>query len=75
MAWEEKFVEFMKSWEVNEKPPYMDIAFNSERSIEDELYRNFYGDVATISVSYIIMFIYIIVSLGQSSECSRYARI
>ena len=34
MAWEKAFVEFMKNWEATEKPDYMDIAFNSERSIE-----------------------------------------
>ena len=32
-----RFVEFMHDWEANEKPEYMEIAFNSERSIEDEL--------------------------------------
>ena len=69
MAWEEEFVNFMKNWVENEKPPYMDVAFNSERSIEDELYRDFYGDVLTISISYVIMFVYIVLSLGQSSKC------
>lgn len=70
MAWELKFVEFMKEWEANEKPIYMDIAFNSERSIEDELDRETYGDIATIAISYIIMFAYITFSLGQSSKCT-----
>jgi Niemann-Pick C1 protein len=41
-------VEFMQYWEANEKPEYMDIAFSSERSIEDELERETYGDIVTI---------------------------
>jgi len=71
MAWEEKFVEFMKDWIENEMPnQYMDVAFTSERSVEDELDRETYGDVATIAISYIIMFIYITLSLGQYSKFS-----
>eukprot|EP00092_Neocalanus_flemingeri_P034693 GFUD01037748.1.p1 GENE.GFUD01037748.1~~GFUD01037748.1.p1 ORF type:complete len:796 (-),score=140.04 GFUD01037748.1:17-2356(-) len=71
MAWEEKFVEFMKNWIENEMPKeYMDVAFTSERSVEDELDRETYGDVATIAVSYIIMFIYITLSLGQYGKFS-----
>ena len=70
MAWEEKFVEFMKDWVVKEMPPYMDVAFTSERSVEDELDRETYGDIATIAVSYIIMFVYITLALGQYSSIS-----
>ena len=70
MAWEEKFIEFMKNWVVTEMPPYMDVAFTSERSVEDELDRETYGDIATIAVSYIIMFVYITLALGQYSSLS-----
>lgn len=49
----------------------MDIAFTSERSIEDELNRESQSDVLTILVSYIIMFAYIAISLGQIKNCSR----
>lgn len=51
---------------------YMDIAFYCERSIEDELKRESVSDVATILISYLIMFIYVAVALGNlSAECSR----
>ena len=70
MAWEKEFVEFMLNWVKNEKPEFMDVAFNSERSIEDELEKETYGDVMTIIISYIIMFIYITFTLGQASSCS-----
>ncbi|XP_060521524.1 NPC intracellular cholesterol transporter 1 isoform X2 [Cylas formicarius] len=71
MEWEKQFVEFMKNYTANEKPDYMDVAYTSERSIEDELDRESQSDVITILVSYLIMFAYIAVSLGQVNSCSR----
>lgn len=61
----------MKNWTENQKPNYMDVAYNSERSIEDELDRSSHSDVATILISYIIMFAYIAIALGQIRNCSR----
>ncbi|KOC62540.1 Niemann-Pick C1 protein [Habropoda laboriosa] len=71
MEWEESYVKFMKDWIKTKKPAFMDIAFTSERSIEDELNRESQSDVLTILVSYIIMFAYIAISLGQIKSCSR----
>nr|CAI5857528.1 unnamed protein product [Callosobruchus analis] len=71
MEWEKAFVEFMQNYTRNEKPEFMDIAFSSERSIEDELNRESQSDVLTILISYLIMFAYIAVSLGQVNTCSR----
>ena len=71
MAWEEQFVTFMKNWVATEMDAnIMDVAFTSERSVEDELDRETYGDIATIAVSYIIMFLYITLSLGQYGKFS-----
>ncbi|XP_076168069.1 Niemann-Pick type C-1a isoform X2 [Ptiloglossa arizonensis] len=71
MEWEKSYIEFMKNWIATKKPAYMDIAFTSERSIEDELNRESQSDVLTILVSYIIMFAYIAISLGQIKTCTR----
>ncbi|XP_011704595.1 PREDICTED: Niemann-Pick C1 protein isoform X2 [Wasmannia auropunctata] len=71
MEWEESFINFMKNWTATRKPAFMDIAFTSERSIEDELNRESQSDIVTILVSYIIMFGYIAVSLGQIRSCAR----
>lgn len=71
MEWEKAFVEFMKNYTQFHKPEFMDIAFTSERSIEDELDRESQSDVVTILVSYVIMFAYIAVSLGHVNSCSR----
>ncbi|XP_045537295.1 NPC intracellular cholesterol transporter 1 isoform X3 [Papilio machaon] len=71
LEWEKKFIEFMKNYTENEMPSYMDIAYTSERSIEDELDRESQSDVSTILVSYFIMFAYIAISLGRFTTCSR----
>ncbi|KAK3857102.1 hypothetical protein Pcinc_036625 [Petrolisthes cinctipes] len=73
MAWEKAFVDFMKNVTEDEDiTSDMDIAFYCERSIEDELKRESVSDVATILISYLIMFIYVAVALGNlSAECSR----
>ncbi|XP_066248348.1 NPC intracellular cholesterol transporter 1 isoform X3 [Euwallacea similis] len=71
MEWEKRFVEFMKNYIAGNSSEFMDIAFTSERSVEDELDRESQGDVITILISYLIMFAYIAVSLGQVNSCSR----
>ncbi|GLV34537.1 Niemann-Pick type C-1a [Carabus blaptoides fortunei] len=70
MEWEKHYVAYMKNYTAN-KPEFMDIAFTSERSIEDELDRESQSDVLTILISYVIMFAYIAISLGQMKSCSR----
>ena len=70
-AWEEVFVAFMKNWTSDPKNSmYMDVAYNSERSIEDELDRETYGDIMTIAVSYIFMFIYITFRFVNITLCT-----
>ena len=61
----------MKDWVKTKKPDYMNVAFTSERSIEDELNRQSQSDILTILISYIIMFAYITISLGQMRSCGR----
>ncbi|KRG00412.1 uncharacterized protein Dwil_GK26859 [Drosophila willistoni] len=65
LDWEQHFVEFMLNYTKNNRSSNMDIAFTAERSIEDELNRESQSDVLTILVSYIIMFMYIAISLGH----------
>ena len=73
MNWEAAFVEFMKNFTSDpENMKHFDIAFNSERSIEDELERETSGDILTIAVSYLIMFFYITFSLGQVTKWRRF---
>uniref|UniRef100_T1IKK3 SSD domain-containing protein n=1 Tax=Strigamia maritima TaxID=126957 RepID=T1IKK3_STRMM len=67
MAWEQVYVQFMKDY----KNPNMTISFTSERSIQDELDRGSQSDIITILISYLIMFAYIAVSLGQVDQLNR----
>lgn len=60
-----RFISFMKNWTKNEKPKFMDIAFTSERSIEDELEKESQSDILTILGSYVLMFAYIALALGR----------
>ncbi|CAG9788893.1 unnamed protein product [Diatraea saccharalis] len=71
LDWEKEFIAFMKNYTENYMPSYMDIAYTSERSIEDELDRESQSDVSTILVSYFIMFAYIAISLGRFTSFSR----
>ncbi|XP_055840064.1 NPC intracellular cholesterol transporter 1 isoform X2 [Episyrphus balteatus] len=71
LEWEEKYVKLMQNYTKYNMSKHMDIAFTSERSIEDELNRESQSDVPTILVSYLIMFLYIAISLGHVQETSR----
>ncbi|KAK0066303.1 Niemann-Pick C1 protein [Biomphalaria pfeifferi] len=68
-AWEKEFVAFMKNYTAAH--PHIHIAFSSERSIEDEIDRESESDVMTILLSYLIMFGYITLTLGQYQPLSR----
>ncbi|XP_075151532.1 Niemann-Pick type C-1a isoform X2 [Haematobia irritans] len=71
LEWEERYVNYMLNYTQNRMSKHMDIAFTSERSIEDELNRGSQSDVLTILVSYLIMFAYIAISLGHVQEIGR----
>ncbi|KAL9926013.1 NPC intracellular cholesterol transporter 1 isoform X3 [Glossina fuscipes] len=71
LEWEQRYVDFMLNYTRTRMSKHMDIAFTSERSIEDELNRESQSDVLTILVSYLIMFAYIAISLGHVQEVSR----
>lgn len=61
----------MHDWKANVMPKNMSVAYQAERSIEDELNRTSQSDVTTIVISYLIMFAYIAIALGQAKSFSR----
>uniref|UniRef100_A0A671XS01 Niemann-Pick disease, type C1 n=1 Tax=Sparus aurata TaxID=8175 RepID=A0A671XS01_SPAAU len=67
LAWEKEFIKFMKNY----KNPNLTIAFNAERSIEDEIDRESNSDISTIVISYAIMFVYISLALGHIHSFRR----
>ncbi|XP_066939324.1 NPC intracellular cholesterol transporter 1-like [Macrobrachium rosenbergii] len=67
MHWEKQLISYLSSF----KNPMMDIAFTCERSIQDEIVTMSESDVKTIVISYLVMFIYIAVALGQYTKLDR----
>ncbi|GAB0099118.1 Niemann-Pick C1 protein [Sergentomyia squamirostris] len=63
MAWEKLFIDFLKSYESDK----MEIAFSSERSIEDGIQELSEAEMSTVIISYVVMFIYIMIALGKIS--------
>lgn len=70
LEWESAFIHFMREYKERKKDSYK-IAFNTERSIEDELSRESHGEVSTVLISYLIMFLYISLSLGDSNTFTK----
>lgn len=55
----------MKDWDEHERPRFMDVAYSTERSIEDELERSSKAEAVTMIISYALMFVYIALALGE----------
>ena len=63
-AWEAAFISFMKNYTISkDKPGFMDVAFNSERSIQDEFIRTSLGELFCLKfphyIKYVEYYIYI----------------
>ncbi|XP_024537549.1 NPC intracellular cholesterol transporter 1 isoform X1 [Selaginella moellendorffii] len=67
IAWEKAFVRLAKK-ELQQlaSSHNLTLAFSSESSVQSELERESYADVVTILVSYLVMFLYISFTLGDS---------
>ncbi|XP_049852648.1 NPC intracellular cholesterol transporter 1 homolog 1b-like isoform X2 [Schistocerca gregaria] len=65
LEWESKFIQFLKEWSETKMPSFMSIAFSAERSIEDELARESQAEIATVVISYAVMFLYITLAIGR----------
>ncbi|KAG5542769.1 hypothetical protein RHGRI_015771 [Rhododendron griersonianum] len=73
VAWERAFIQLAKE----ELLPMVQsknltLAFSSESSIEDELKRESTADAITISISYLVMFAYISLTLGDTPHLSSF---
>ncbi|CAN0927419.1 NPC intracellular cholesterol transporter 1 [Linum grandiflorum] len=73
IAWEKSFIELAK----NELLPMaqsqnLTLSFSSESSIEEELKRESTADVVTIVISYLVMFAYISLTLGDTPHLSSF---
>lgn len=64
LAWEKEFLTFMKNLNTTTYSG-LDLSYYSQRSVEDEIKRQSESDIWTILISYMVMFAYISVTLGQ----------
>lgn len=69
MEWEQKFLDLLHDYEANGKPDFVDVSFGAERSVEDEIQRVSQAEAIPIAISYVIMFIYVMIALGNIRNC------
>lgn len=72
MEWEQKFIDLLHDYEANWKSDFVDVSFGAERSIEDEIQRVSQAEAIPIAISYVIMFIYVTISLGNIRYCRTF---
>lgn len=60
MEWEKAFINITK-----QPTKLIDLSFMTERSVEDEINRENTADMYAVILSYVVMFIYVSMSLGQ----------
>ncbi|XP_015795177.1 NPC intracellular cholesterol transporter 1-like [Tetranychus urticae] len=70
-AWEQVFLDYLHSFNHTRFPDF-DIAYFSERSVQDEINRQSLYDVSTIIASYLVMFAYVSLTLGRISRKSDF---
>ncbi|KAL3655161.1 hypothetical protein CASFOL_000947 [Castilleja foliolosa] len=74
-AWEKAFIQLAKTHKELSHMVHLrnlTLAFSSESSVEEELKRESTADVITIVISYLVMFAYISLTLGDTSRFSSY---
>ncbi|CAD0197745.1 unnamed protein product [Chrysodeixis includens] len=65
LEWEAKFIELLQNYVENSKPDYVTVSYGAERSIEDEIERISAAEAVPIAISYVLMFIYVTLALGN----------
>ncbi|KAK9740157.1 hypothetical protein RND81_03G015700 [Saponaria officinalis] len=71
VGWERAFIQLAKNELLTMvQAKNLTLSFSSESSIEDELKRESTADVITIVISYLVMFAYISLTLGDMSQLS-----
>lgn len=65
LEWEQNFLNLMHDYEANDKPDWITVAFGAERSVEDEIQRVSEAEIIPISISYLLMLIYVTFALGH----------
>ncbi|XP_065212714.1 NPC intracellular cholesterol transporter 1 homolog 1b isoform X2 [Planococcus citri] len=72
LKWEKLFLNFMEDWIKNNKSEKMEISYFSERSVEDEIDRESHTNVLIVIFSYLAMFVYVALMLGNCRFNSKF---
>ncbi|KAJ6410205.1 hypothetical protein OIU84_009658 [Salix udensis] len=73
VAWEKAFIRLVEEELLSMvQPSNLTLSYSSESSIEEELKRESTADIITIAVSYVVMFAYVSVTLGDASRLSTF---
>ncbi|KAJ4891157.1 Patched family protein [Raphanus sativus] len=73
VAWEKAFIQLAKDELLPMvKSKGLTLAFSSESSIEEELKRESTADIMTIAISYLVMFAYISLTLGDTPRLNSF---
>lgn len=62
-SWEKEFLDFTKN--LKSEHPGLNFVYSAARSTKDEVARMANGDVSTVLISYLVMFVYIAFALGR----------
>ncbi|XP_030563152.1 NPC intracellular cholesterol transporter 1 homolog 1b [Drosophila novamexicana] len=68
--WEKRFIDFMRNYTSTR----LDIAYSAERSIQDAIVELSEGEVGTVVISYVVMFLYVAIALGRIRSCVGFLR-
>ncbi|XP_042329884.1 NPC1-like intracellular cholesterol transporter 1 [Sceloporus undulatus] len=70
MLWEKQFLKILEEFQQEYADRYT-VAYMAERSLEDEISRSTWEDLPVFALSYLLIFAYIALALGQYSSCKR----
>ncbi|XP_043938169.1 NPC1-like intracellular cholesterol transporter 1 [Protopterus annectens] len=70
LLWEKQFLEVVKAYQQDPSSNFT-IAYMAERSLEDEINRTTLEDIPIFAISYLVIFVYIALTLGKYSSCGR----
>ncbi|XP_048368083.1 NPC1-like intracellular cholesterol transporter 1 [Sphaerodactylus townsendi] len=70
MLWEKRFLEIVQEFQKQYVDEYS-VAYMAERSLEDEISRTTWEDLSIFGISYLVIFAYITLALGEYSSFRR----
>ncbi|XP_069800263.1 NPC1-like intracellular cholesterol transporter 1 [Dendropsophus ebraccatus] len=70
LEWEKRYLEIIEEYQKDPKSN-LSLAYMAERSLEDEISRTTTEDIPIFTISYLVIFVYIALALGEYSSCRR----